>query len=747
MATVTWDSGVTSKGQADGVSYTYTNDNFINQLNAIPPYSTINSVKITAKFQVNLYTNNGGLTVGSKTWTVGNTDNHDWITIVNNEDITPYLTGGSGAENAGALPNITVYANKRMGFVRTFKTQVTITWDYTEPHSHSYTTEISRTPSTCCTKGSVTKKCSCGGTQTTELALDPNNHSGGTEIRNAKAATCSATGYTGDTYCKGCGAKLSSGSTIAKKAHTEVTIPAVPATCESTGLTAGKKCSVCGTIITAQQTVAALGHSWNAPTYTWSADGKSCTAQRVCKTDSNHKETATATITSAVKTAATCIAKGTTTYTAKFSVSWASTQTKDVQDIPAKGHTWVDATCTKPKTCSVCGATEGSALGHNYVGVVTKQPTCTEKGVKTYTCQNDSSHKYTEEIPAKGHTEVIDKAVEPTCTTTGKTEGKHCSVCGAVLVAQQTIPALGHSFTNYKSDNNATCTEDGTKTAKCDRCDATDTVVDVGSAKGHDFSTEIARTPATCVKTGSVTMQCSCGETQVIELPIDPDNHRFTLISMDRVADCEIDGYTGDKYCVECGALVSKGTVIPATGHNYTSVTYPPTEDSSGYTEYTCDNPNCPRPTYIGNRIYPVKVILLNSETVYFAGQGETITIEAPAVEGYKFVKWVIGSNESEESTMNPFSWRVFFTITIRAVYEKTLVPIKVNEEQVTGVYIVPSTNTIVYVINGEVPVVETKTDTVDEWHFLVSNTIPENGYPLKKLLKTDENGVTTQIY
>ena len=116
-----------------------------------------------------------------------------------------------------------------------------------------------------------------------------------TETRNAKSATCSATGYTGDTYCKTCGAKTKTGSTISKKAHsytstittqptctkegvktykcscgasyTEaiakkshsiVTIPAVSATCTKTGLTEGKKCSVCGTVTVTQQTVAKI---------------------------------------------------------------------------------------------------------------------------------------------------------------------------------------------------------------------------------------------------------------------------------------------------------------------------------------------------------------------------------------------------------------------------------------------------------------------------------------------------------
>ncbi len=62
-------------------------------------------------------------------------------------------------------------------------------------------------------------------------------------------------------------------------------------------------------------------------------------------------------------------------------------------------------------------------------------------------------------IPAICHTEVTDKAVATTCAAPGKTEGKHCSVCGAVTVVQKNIPAAGHGY-----DDNA----DGT----CNGCGA-----------------------------------------------------------------------------------------------------------------------------------------------------------------------------------------------------------------------------------------------------------------------------------
>ncbi len=95
-----------------------------------------------------------------------------------------------------------------------------------------------------------------------------------------------------------------------------------------------------------------------------------------------------------------------------------------------------------------CNFTDESlpAIGHNWgPWIVTKQPTCTDAGVETSTCRNDPTHIETRECPPRGHKEEKQPRIEPTCTEAGLSEGKHCSVCGEVILAQNSIPPTGHT--------------------------------------------------------------------------------------------------------------------------------------------------------------------------------------------------------------------------------------------------------------------------------------------------------------
>ncbi|MCF0122333.1 MAG: hypothetical protein HUJ74_03910 [Lachnospiraceae bacterium] len=75
--------------------------------------------------------------------------------------------------------------------------------------------------------------------------------------------------------------------------------------------------------------------------------------------------------------------------------------------------------------------------------VVIKEATCQTEGKKVWKCTACEETKV-EEIPLAQHMEVVDPAAAATCTAAGKTEGKHCSVCNTVLVAQNEVKALGH---------------------------------------------------------------------------------------------------------------------------------------------------------------------------------------------------------------------------------------------------------------------------------------------------------------
>ena len=116
------------------------------------------------------------------------------------------------------------------------------------------------------------------------------------------------------------------------------------------------------------------------------------------------------------------------------------------------------ATCiengAKHRECSLCGEKESEAIpaiGHTEVIDAAVEATCTESGLtEGRHCSVCNAVIVTQTVvDAKGHTEIIDSAVEASCTKTGLTEGKHCSVCNEVLVAQDVIDALGHNYVNY----------------------------------------------------------------------------------------------------------------------------------------------------------------------------------------------------------------------------------------------------------------------------------------------------------
>ena len=182
-------------------------------------------------------------------------------------------------------------------------------------------------------------------------------------------------------------------------------------------------------------------------------------------------------------------------------------------------------------------------------GRVTKPATCTEKGVRTYTCTG-STHTRTEDIPALNHSFAGQAYVSDNNATCGQdgTKTIRCvrygrGGCTEKDTVVDTGSMLGHSFDEeaYVSDNNATCEQDGTKTAKCVRygtggCMAIDTVTDTDSKLGHLFENYVSNNDATYARDGTKTAKCvrydQCGETHTV-----PDEGSRLKLPLYRVTD------------------------------------------------------------------------------------------------------------------------------------------------------------------------------------------------------------------
>ncbi|MCI8300296.1 MAG: hypothetical protein HFI69_08095 [Lachnospiraceae bacterium] len=276
---------------------------------------------------------------------------------------------------------------------------------------------------------------------------------------------------------------------------------------------------------------------------------------------------------------------------------------------------------------------------HTYQSTITREPACTEAGIRTFTC--NCGEKYTEKIAALGHTEVTDPRVEPTETEAGKTEGSHCEVCGEVLKAQETIPATGkpgehqHSYESQVTKE-ASCTETGERTYTCEcgetyteeiaalgHIEVTDpgvepTETEAGKTEGshcgvcgevlkaqetipatgkpgehqHSYESQVTK-EATCTETGERTYTCECGETYTEEIAA----FGHTEVTDPRVEPTETEaGKTEGSHCGVCGEVLKAQETIPATGkpgehqHSYESqVTKEATCKEAGVRTYTCE--------------------------------------------------------------------------------------------------------------------------------------------------------------
>ena len=224
---------------------------------------------------------------------------------------------------------------------------------------------------------------------------------------------------------------------------------------------------------------------------------------------------------------------------------------------------------------------------HSLTKVINKKDaTCTEDGYTGDTVCAICGKEITkgETIQSKGHTEVIDAAVEPTCTKSGKTEGKHCSVCNAIIVAQTEIPATGHTEKTVVGKP-ATCTETGlTDGISCSVCGTVIKAQEEIPAKGHRWNEGEITTAPTCENAGVKTYTCTvCNATKTEA--IDATGHTPVEVA-EQPATCTEAGHKAGTKCSICEAILSGMEEIPATGHTeVTDAAKAPTCTETGLTE------------------------------------------------------------------------------------------------------------------------------------------------------------------
>lgn len=252
-------------------------------------------------------------------------------------------------------------------------------------------------------------------------------------------------------------------------------------------------------------------------------------------------------------------------------------------------------------------------------GQVTTKPTCTEPGVKTYTCTVCKTTK-TETIDATGHKWKKDETVAPTCTDQGYTLYV-CQNDGSHTDKRDYKKALGHDWDNGKVTTPATCTKDGVRTYTCKR-DSNHTYTEAIAATGHVYTEKVV-TP-TCESDGYTIFTCNnCGDIYTGNVTAKL-GHDYQLKDH-KDATCTEAGY--DYYECSRDALHNYTEAIPATDHMYGKEVVEPTCTEPGYTKYTC--------AYCGDSYTTDEKPELGHEEVVISGQNPTCEAEGWTESSY----------------------------------------------------------------------------------------------------------------
>lgn len=295
--------------------------------------------------------------------------------------------------------------------------------------------------------------------------------------------------------------------------------------------------------------------------------------------------------------------------------------------------------------------------------------------------------KQTKCIDGKEHTIVVDEAVAPTCTETGLTEGKHCSVCDRVFIDQNIVSSLGHTDGEWIIDAEATCTEIGNKHQICSVCSVTINTEPI-AAKGHIKADSVVenRVEPDCITEGSydnVTYCKVCNEelsrkTIILEALGHTDGEWI----IDIEATCTETG-SKHKECTVCSQIIIT-EVIDSTGHTYevidtnkndsnrVEITYKCTTCSNEYTKTT-------DPIVVDVDLSGTGITIINGSMRY----ERTFSVSARGGQGrlkYKYEVYASKSSSSPALTEG-FSTSTSFGYSAAYGIDSTVLKVTVTDE------------------------------------------------------------------
>ena len=393
--------------------------------------------------------------------------------------------------------------------------------------------------------GKKVLECSrCGETITVTIPAEGHKF----ELVSKVDATCNKTGL--ETYkCKthtgenDCG--LSYTNVIPKKEHTYATKVETEATC-TTGGEGAYYCLYCNKIF-GRYYIAPFGHD-------------------LIKDEAGSKD-------------ATCNSVGYDTYKCSRDCG----ETKVVYRSTLGSHKWGDweliqaADETHPeikvRKCSVCNLyeyrTEPPTGEHDYdEGVVTKAPTCTEPGVKTFTCRRThcactpgNEKTYTVKIAPTGHKAKIDKK-DATCAEAGYIKVV-CTVCKNEIGERITLEQKKHIYQS-KVTSEPTCSKEGVRTYTCALCG--DSYTETIATISHDYQQTERRVAPTCTTDGFDVYECKyCGKESFVKTA-EKLGHTEKTITI--AATCTTKG-SKTVVCSVCNTILKETEYTSALGHKW----------------------------------------------------------------------------------------------------------------------------------------------------------------------------------